>query len=219
LNESIPQGTEFYGVPHPGTFVINRDGKVVAKYFEQDYRDRYTAGNILLREFGAGGAALTTVETPHLKLTYRSADALLSPGDRTTLTIDIDLKPRMHLYAPGVEGYIPVDWAIPESNGGQAHPVTYPPARRLRLPVIDEIVPVYERRLRLLRDFTVGQMNEMKAALSADRMLTVEGVFRYQACDDKECYLPQTIPLKWTFQIEPADSQRVPEEMQRKRSR
>lgn len=52
------------------------------------------------------------------------------------------------------------------------------------------------------------------------RVLTafVQGTFRYQACDDRICYLSQTVPLQWTLRYEPLDYQRVPVELQRKGS-
>ena len=33
--------------------------------------------------------------------------------------------------------------------------------------------------------------------------LTIKGTLRYQACDDKVCYLPQSIPLSWTVGLRP----------------
>ena len=52
--------------------------------------------------------------------------------------------------------------------------------------------------------------------LGADRKLTIEGTFRYQACDAKECFPPQKIPVRWTFHVNPLDGQRAPGELQRK---
>jgi len=78
----------------------------------------------------------------------------------------------------------------------------------LRLEAIDETVPVYNGKFRLVRDITIG-----KAYLGT---LTVEGTLKYQACDDRMCYVPQTVPLKWTFQVEPHDRERPPAELQRK---
>jgi hypothetical protein len=46
----------------------------------------------------------------------------------------------------------------------------------------------------------------------------VEGTLRYQACDDRLCYIPQELPLKWMFQYENFDRQRAPTELQRKSS-
>jgi hypothetical protein len=45
----------------------------------------------------------------------------------------------------------------------------------------------------------------------------VEGTLRYQACDDRVCYVPQELPVKWTFQLEGHDRERAPAELQRGR--
>jgi hypothetical protein len=105
---------------------------------------------------------------------------------------------------------------MPESKGWLAQPVSYPASRKLNLPVIHETVPVYEGHVRIIRDLTIGQQPEVAPLLDADRKLGVAGTFRYQACDEKECYPPQNIPLKWTFRIDKLDSQRAPVEMQRR---
>jgi AhpC/TSA family protein/cytochrome c biogenesis DsbD-like protein len=217
LNENYARDHPGYGIPYPGMFIIDERGVVKAKYFEDDHRERYTAASILVHEFGEGGSAKTTIEAPHLSLSYGASDTRLSPGSRATLTLEIELKPRMHVYAPGVEGgYIPIDWKVAESKGWLAQPVSYPASRKLRLEAIRETVPVYMDRLRLTRDLIVGQPAELAPLLGPDQTLTVDGVFRYQACDDKECFPPQNVPLKWSFAIEKLDSQRAPIELQRK---
>jgi len=217
LNDNFPRDNPFFGVPFPGTYIIDEHGIVKAKYFEDDHRERYTAASILLHEFGEGGVAKTTVETPHLKLSYSATDASLSPGGRTSLILDLELKPGLHVYAPGVEGgYIPIDWKMAESKAWLAQPVIYPSSRKLRLAAINETVPVYEGHVRLTRDLTIGQITELGRAQNQDKALVVEGTFRYQACDEKECYPPRNISLQWTIRIDRLDSQRAPVEMQRK---
>lgn len=47
LNEGMPQGTKYYGVPLPGLFIIDADRAIVAKLAEQAYQDRPTAEAIL----------------------------------------------------------------------------------------------------------------------------------------------------------------------------
>ncbi len=216
LNTSVDKSTARYGIPYPGTYVINEKGVITAKYFDDDYRERSSAASILTREFGAEGVVKKSVENTQLKLTYYASDAKLAPGHRAALVLDIELKPRMHLYAPGVEHYLPIDWQMADSKSWAAFPAVYPSSHMLNLPVIQETVPVYTDRLRIMRDVAVGLDPELAPALSGDRNLTVDGTFRYQACDDKECYLPKTIPLQWTFEIGRLDTQRVPEELQRK---
>jgi hypothetical protein len=64
LNTNIPEDHEWYGVPFPGTYVVDANGIVKAKYFEQDHRERYTADSILTREFGVAGARRVEVQNP-----------------------------------------------------------------------------------------------------------------------------------------------------------
>ncbi len=141
----------------------------------------------------------------------------MSPGGRATLIVDLELKPGMHVYAPGVEGgYLPIEWKMPESKGWLAHAVNYPASRKLRLEAINETVLVYSGQARLSRDLTVGQQPEAGPLLGPERTLTVEGSFRYQACDEMQCFPPRTVPLKWTFKIDRLDSQRAPVELRRR---
>jgi hypothetical protein len=215
LNENIPRDNAWYGICYPGTYILDERGVVKAKYFEDDHRERYTAASILFHEFGEDGSVKTTVETPHLTLAYGASDPAVVPGGRATLIIDLQLKPGMHVYAPGVQGgYIPIDWKMSASAAWLAQPVSYPASRKLRLEAIRETVPVYAGQQRLSRDVVIGQQPELAPVLGPDRSLAVEGSFRYQACDDKECYPPVSVPLKWTFRIDRLDSQRAPAELQ-----
>lgn len=40
LNDAYEPGHRWYGIPHPGIMVIDRDGRVYAKFAEEDYRER-----------------------------------------------------------------------------------------------------------------------------------------------------------------------------------
>ena len=217
LNEEAPKDTFTYGIPHPGTFIVDPQGTVVTKYFEDNYRERDTASQVLVRQFGVRlGLAESRLENSHLKLTTWASTATVSQGQTISLIIDAELKPKMHVYAPGVKGYIPIDWSLAPSKAGSARAPTYPPSKTLHLPAIGETVPVYEGKFRLVREVTIGTEADIKPLLKEGKDLMLEGSFRYQACDDRECYLPQTVPLRWTLHFEPLDRQRVPEEMRRK---
>ena len=217
FNENVEKGNRAYGVPYPGMYVLDSNGIVKSKYFEDDYTERYSAAAVLTREFGTDGAEKAVTETTHLKLTTSASDSSLSPGRRVTLTAELELKPGLHVYAPGVGyGYIPIAWNIPDTKAAVAFPAEFPQPRTMEFSDLKEIVPVYEGKLRLVRDMTIGQEAEIAPSLSPDRKLTVEGTFRYQACNDKECFAPRTLPLKWTFTMGELDRQRVPEEIQHK---
>ncbi len=209
LNEEVPAGTPFAGIPYPGTYIVDPQGRVIAKYFEDDYTQRYMTSEILVRQFGAAaGASHTVVEGKQLTVSTSASASTVRPGQRIALTVDIELKPKMHVYAPGVEGYIPIDWTLADTTTVKAHAAEYPKSKMLRLEAINETVPVYEGRFRLIRDVTIGK--------APPGTLNVESVLKYQACDDRICYIPQTMPLKWTVQVEAHDRDRAPKELQRK---
>ena len=216
LNESVSKSTPQYGIPYPGTFILDPAGMVLEKYFEKDFRQRYTASEILVRQYGeAAGVPGQTIDAPHLHLTTSASLSTVHWGERLSLVTAIDLKPGMHVYAPGVQGYIPIEFSLTPTPGFQAHEPGYPPSRTMRLKAIGETVPVYERRFRVVEDITIAPDAQVKPLLSPEGELTVEGSLRYQACDAKVCYAPQTVPLKWVFHYEALDRQRAPAEMQR----
>lgn len=203
LNTNIPEGSKAYGIPFPGTYIIDENGVVRAKFFEEDHRERYTASSILVRYFrDDAGRAVKTTETKHLKLTASASDAVVHPGSRVTLVLKVELKPKMHVYAPGVAGgYIPIAWKMPRSGAWVALAAEYPESRTLHLEAIDETLPVFEGEFAVTRDVVFGQRTEL-APVVRDGRITVKGSFRYQACDDKMCYPPQTLPLEWSFAVE-----------------
>jgi hypothetical protein len=140
-------------------------------------------------------------ETKHLRLIYSASQGEVQPLGHVSLTVNIELKPGMHVYAPEVQGsYIPITWKIPASPAWTAKEPFYPPSKKLHLEAIDETVPVYEGAIKLTRDLAIGSAKDVQAVLNNGE-LTVEGTFRYQACDDKMCYRPETVPLKWAFRV------------------
>lgn len=217
LNETVEKSNPFFGVPHPGTYVIDSKGVVVAKYFEDDYKERDTASAILVRRFGLKTeAAHSTAQGKQLSLSTSASTSTVATGAHVALVVDIDLKPGMHVYAPGVKGYLALDWLMTGSEAATPLPVDYPSPKMLRLEAIDETVPVYLGQVHLVRDLAIGSEAKVKPLLDSNGDLTVQGTLKYQACDDRKCYLPDSVPLRWTFRYRQMDRQRVAPELQRK---
>lgn len=125
------------------------------------------------------------------------------------------LKPRMHVYAPGAPGnYIPVQWQMGEGVWKTSAP-QWPTSQTVHLQVIDETLPVYKGKFAVTRDIVFAQQKELAASAGAAKEVTLTGTFRYQACDDRECYPPVNIPLKWTLRLGEMETQRVPEALRR----
>ena len=217
LNETVPKGTPFYGVPWPGTFITDARGVVTAKFFEENYRERYTAGNILLRVAPPDASGWIETTTRHLKLRHGASDAAVRGGSRVTLGLEVFLPAKMHLYAPGVQSpYIPISLKLDAPADAILHDTVYPASKSLHLPAINETVPVFEGTFRITSDITFPQQKTLLEIAGDNAAISVKGVFRYQACDDKVCYPPVNVPVEWTFRADRHDSQRVPESMRRR---
>ena len=190
-----------------------------AKFFEEAYSERYTAGNVLTRKLGGSQGLRTEKRTRHLRLLTSASDEIVRGGNRIALVTDVELNPKMHVYAPGVEGYHSIRWSFEPDDALTFYPPKYPETRLLHLPAIQEIVPVYEGSFRLVAEVRFAAKPEDLQHLENEQgELVIKGSFRYQACDDKVCYLPETVPLEWKVRLEAHDRTRVPEELRRKTS-
>lgn len=108
LNTSVAPGDLAYGVPYPGTFVLDGKGRIVARHFEESYRERNTVASIVARLDGASASeslAATKISTPHLSLVTYPSDETIAPGSRFSLILDVTPSPSMHVYAPPQQSY------------------------------------------------------------------------------------------------------------------
>ncbi|HYP05655.1 MAG TPA: redoxin domain-containing protein [Bryobacteraceae bacterium] len=204
LNEEVPKTSEFYGIPHPVTYIVDQDGVILSRVLEKDFRRRSTVGSLVGRKAGE-----VQVPAKRVKVTQSASDTLIHGGQRFKLRLDLDIPVRSHVYAPGVVGYIPLDWRIAESPRYETNSLVYPPSRRLHLKAIGETVPIYERHISLEREI-------VPAEKQAAGDFKIEGSLRYQVCDDRQCYVPETLPLAWSLRYEPHDTTRAPAELRRR---
>lgn len=217
LNEEVKEGTPAYGIPYPGVYVLDAKGVVQAKFFEDDYRQRDTAGMILLEQFGiAPEKTQVSVAAKHLSLSVAATVPNPHMGQHLALILDVVVPPGVHVYAPGVKGYMAIDWQTPATAAFDVGPVRYPPSKLMRLEAIKETVPVYIDRFRLVRTIALRNEKDIAPLLDSAGSLTVAGTFRYQACDEEKCFIPQTVPLKISLHFEPLDRTRAPENLRRK---
>lgn len=164
-----------------------------------------------------GSTKENLIRSDYLELRYYPSSDVARPNLRLTLIGDFTLGPKMHVYTPEIKGsYIPIKWELEPSANYVAKDVQYPKGKMLMLPAINEIVPVYEQKFRITQDIVLGSESILKPILEGDKTLKLRGTLRYQACDDKICYLPQTAPLEFTFKLEPLDRQRIAEPIQHK---
>jgi hypothetical protein len=209
FNDNVPKDHEWYGMCFPGTYIVDENGIVRSKYFEEMHRQRFTADTLLVKEYGLGGGKRTEVQTDHLTLNAFSSQDSIRRGSIISLVLDLELPPNMHVYAPEVEGYRPVSIAVEENPALKILPTTFPEAKMLHLEAIKETVPVYEGKVRIFQDVTVSpRYREPEIQISA--------TFSYQACDNRICYPPTKVPLKFVLEVGGHDGERSPEHLRHK---
>jgi hypothetical protein len=127
---------------------------VISKYFEDDFKERVSTAHILAGRFGVPvDKARESAQTKHLEITTAASNDLARPGLRIRLSVELVLKSGMHVYAPGVKGYTPIDWQLdPGGPTAKRHNFDYPASEMLHLAAIDETVPIYRNRIRIERE-------------------------------------------------------------------
>jgi hypothetical protein len=197
-----PPAERFRGMAFPGTFMLDRQGRVTSRFFEDYYWERNSVSNILLR-LGANGTAVqaTQASTEHLDLRAYPSDGSVALGTRFSLVVDITPKPNMHLYDPGATGYQVVSLNITSPPPIRIMPIRYPSSEIYHFVPLNERVPVYQKPFKLVVEAVLEATPEARKALSGTKELVVPGTLEYQACDDKSCYNPVLFPLSWTVSI------------------
>ena len=200
------------GTPYPGTFMVDNQGRVTSRFFEEFYRERNTTTNVMLK-LGMGLSPIAAVEgeTAHLKFTAYPSNTTVTVGTRFSLALDVTPGPDTHVYAPGAEekGYRVIGFNLDKPELARIEPVSYPESEIYYFEPLDEHVPVYQNKFTILQEVVMNGDAETEEIMSTLDALTLTGTLDYQACDDAICFLPQSIPVSFTVDLEMPDRQRA----------
>lgn len=143
----------------------------------------------------------TRITTDHLAIVVGPVAPGAVPGSRVSLILDVKPRSGVHVYAPGNPDYRPVGLRIDTQPTFTVHPISFPPAEDFYFKPLDEHVKVYEKPFRLVQDITLSSSPEARKVFKASSSLTVSGSFDYQACDDRVCFAPASVPVTWTLTL------------------
>jgi thiol:disulfide interchange protein DsbD len=114
-------------------------------------------------------------------------------GGKLALSVEVTPKPGIHVYAPGSNDYIPITVKLNPQTQLKVGKVAYPKSEIMTF--ADEKVPVFEKPFRLTQDVTLDK------SLKPGASVNVAGTVHYQACDDRVCYPPESVPVSWTVTV------------------
>ena len=206
LNTNIPQDHEWFGIPYPGVYMIGKDGLLFDKSFIADHSIRESVNDMLQESFRVEDlerGEIQAVTTPHLTARAYFASPTIRRGQLVVLTVEISLADGMHIYGrPLPEGYIPVELTLDGSEDLLLDRVAYPEPEEMDLEALGERLPVYTGQLEIKAHCLGGNKDQKE-------IFQVTARLRYQVCNDRECYLPQTLTLSLPLQFLPHDWERI----------
>jgi peroxiredoxin len=217
LNTQVDPGDgPLYGMPYPGTYVVDEDGVVVAKFFHDSYKKRDGPENLI--DAALGEIRLSDDEPSasggdddvRVSATLHGGGGVFKQGAMRRVVVRFELSDGLHVYGePVPEGMVPTSVGIEGPEGLVVEAPIFPPSETLHLEsldlelsvwtgVFDVAVPVYA---------TAPFLSEVRPLeqTSAEIEVTV----RYQACDDRTCLTPRTAKLTLEVPLAPVDVQSI----------
>jgi DsbC/DsbD-like thiol-disulfide interchange protein len=131
----------------------------------------------------------------HVTVAPSTNPATGKPGAKVSLFVDVMPDPGIHVYAPGAKGYQSITLTLASSAGFAGGKVAYPKPETLFFEPLNETVPVYQKPFRLTEAITIAK------SAKAGTKLTIVGTVDYQACDDRVCFIPASLPVNWTVDV------------------
>ena len=198
------------GIAYPGTFMLDPDGTVTSRHFEESYIERNTVAQVRVALDGSDGSVTgTQVTTEHLDVTTYTTDEAVAPGNRFALVFDVRPKSGMHVYAPGADGYRVISFSIESQDLVRRLPVVYPASEVYHFEPLDERVPVYQSPFTLVQEVILAGDRASRDQMAGSDTITINGTLDYQACDDTICYNPVSLPVSWTVGLRSIVRQRL----------
>lgn len=184
LNTLIPADDHpWYGIPFPGTYVTDADGIITAKFFENSLAHRVTSAELLRAALGEEVHLEPAAETASVQATATIDASPLGPGMRRELSVDVLVPPGQHVYGLPVPDGMVHAHAVLDDGPWHLHEVIAPPTMPHVLGTGEEL-QVYESSIRL------RVLVSHNGSVHGD--VTISGEIRWQACDDDQCFLPQS---------------------------
>lgn len=210
LNTLVPDDDHpWHGIPFPGAYVIDSDGTIVAKFFENNLMVRPTAEQLRRAATGtdvSGELELRPAETTApeaVEVEIAVSDEPLPTGMLRDLVVTFRIPKGQHLYGePVPDGMVATQVELDE--GLVVRPTQYPPSRTHTLAGTGEVLQVFDGSrsgvVRLVVPFTHTLLSK-----KGGETVRLRGTVRWQSCDDQSCSLPQQRAFEFSIPAAPTN--------------
>lgn len=191
-----PLAEQFYGLPFPGTYVVDGNGVVTEKFFNKHYATRTSAGTILDSALGRAlrheEAPAAAHGAPRVGFSAFLSDPQLTLEVASTLNVRIEMEEGYHVYAePLPDDYYPTTVRLEPVSGLEIGEAVYPPTTPMRFDALDVTLNVYEGSA----DIAIPVTALAELVQAGGETVDLDVVVDYQVCSDTVCYLPEEARL------------------------
>ena len=192
----------WFGIPYPGAYVLDADGVITHKFFENNLAVRVGPEQLLRAVRGESVAVEAAEPVESAEVTtrvYLDGDTLAVCVQRD-LVADLAVPSGRHVYAsPAPEGTVAVTLELDSNPGIVTRELIRPPSEPHTLGSSGEEFHVHHDRVQLRLPITVNGL-----AMTNDTNPTVKlsGVLKWQTCDDEVCDIPASERFELSIPVE-----------------
>ena len=223
----LPGDVPVYGVAYPSVFVIDGTGKLLWRYVSETDELRLTGATILARSIGViVDQSRHSLQNGRIQINTVASNTQAGLGNRLLVGLEFKMPPGFHFYGPAVgRGYHGLEWRMNASPCWYQSEPEYPKPQLRHFAFEDRELPVYAGDVRVTREVVLKPVLSAAEAslfrlfqttcLDSSSRVKVSGVVKFQACDERQCYPPQSTVLEWKFHFVPPDFERAPPKFRR----
>ncbi len=203
LNSNVQEQHAFYGirsnpkyegVPYPAVFLLDEQGIVVERRFQQSYRVRDTGVGLLARvlDLAAPPAIEADMSTDLINVRAWTGVPYYKPYQQLQLFLSLKMAKGWHVYGePTPPGFTPLSVIIDPIEGLEVGNGTLPEPQPHRISGLSEEFFVYTN--------TLTWSLPLIFAFHDQGEVSIGGELQFQLCNDSECLLPGSI--EWMLTI------------------
>ncbi len=222
-----PGDVPVYGVAYPSVFVIGPKGAVLWRFVSEADELRLTGAAILQRSVGGivdGSRRL--LPNGRVQVTVVATNAEIGLGTRLNIGLELKMPPGFHIYGPDVgRTYHGLQWRMDQSSCWYQSEPAYPRPNLRHFPFEQDDLPTYEGNIRITRELVLKpvlsaaepSLFRLFQSVCQDSGSNVKatGVVTFQACNERQCYPPESVAVEWKFHFVPPNRERASPELRR----
>ena len=218
LNSLVDESERpFYGMPYPGTYLINEDGVVTEKFFPRHLANRESAETLLESSLGA---LLMGHDEPgstggeddiRIAAYLHGGGGKLKSGIRRKVVVRFELANGLHIYGePVPDGMVATSVTVRGPNGLVVEETIYPPTEPLTLAELGVELQVWSDTVDIVVPVWANSHLIDVIGPSGQSSIKIDVELRYQACNERTCLIPRTETLTIDVPIDTLDAPDFP---------